>query len=124
MAHHPCLASDHYESTHDECDILPLSEMPQEGESLRCFLSAIEIGFDISFRKLKEKPMIECQELAGKVVQRCTVDKDALDGPEIHIEFTDETVFCVGLKSRVSIETKHPSGHAGIKIVGGTGSGT
>ena len=62
--------------------------------------------------------MIECQELAGKVVQRCTVDKDALDGPEIHIEFTDETVFFVGLKSKVSIETRRPSGHAGMRIVG------
>ena len=62
--------------------------------------------------------MIECRELAGKVVHRCTVDKDAKDGPEIHIEFTDETVFCVSLKSKVSIETRHPSRHTGLKLVG------
>lgn len=60
--------------------------------------------------------MIECRELAGKVVQRCTVDKDAKDGPEIHIAFTDETVFCVSLKSTVSIETRNPS-HTGMKLV-------
>jgi hypothetical protein len=62
--------------------------------------------------------MIECRELAGKVVQRCTVDKDANDGPEIHIEFTDETIFCVSLKSKVSIETQHPSRQTGLKLVG------
>ena len=62
--------------------------------------------------------MIECRELAGKVVQRCTVDKDAKDGPEIHIEFTDETVFCVSLKSKVSIETQRPPRQTGMKLVG------
>ena len=62
--------------------------------------------------------MIECRELAGKVVQRCTVDKDAKDGPEIHIEFTDGSIFCVCLKSNVSIEIKRPSGPTGMKLVG------
>jgi hypothetical protein len=66
--------------------------------------------------------MIECRELEGKVVRRCTVDKDAKDGPEIHIAFTDETVFCVSLKSTVSIETQSPS-HTGMKLVETTAEG-
>jgi hypothetical protein len=44
------------------------------------------------FRNSREA-MIECRELAGKVVRRCQIDKDGKDGPEIHIVFTDETVF-------------------------------
>ena len=60
--------------------------------------------------------MIECRELEGKVVHRCTVDKDAKGGPEIHIAFTDETVFCVSLKSSVSIETRNPT-RTGMKLV-------
>ena len=50
--------------------------------------------------------MIECRELEGKVIRRCDIDKDSKGGPEIHIEFTDETVFSVCLKTDVSIETK------------------
>jgi hypothetical protein len=43
--------------------------------------------------------MIECKELAGKVIRICRIDKDGSNGPEIHIEFTDQTTFSVCLKT-------------------------
>jgi len=50
--------------------------------------------------------MIECKELAGKVISFCRIDKDGSNGPEIHIEFTDQTIFSVCLKTDISIKTK------------------
>jgi hypothetical protein len=49
--------------------------------------------------------MIECKELVGKVVRICRIDKDGSNGPEIHIEFTDQTIFSVYLKTDISIKT-------------------
>jgi hypothetical protein len=49
--------------------------------------------------------MIECKELAGKVIRICRIDKDGSNGPEIHIEFTDQTIFSVYLKTDISIKT-------------------
>jgi hypothetical protein len=48
--------------------------------------------------------MIESRELVGKVIRRCDIDKEGKDGPEIHIEFTDEMVFSVRLETDVSID--------------------
>jgi hypothetical protein len=61
--------------------------------------------------------MIECKELAGKVVRACRIDKDGRNGPEIHIEFTDQTIFSVCLKTDVSIETKSIDGSPGLRLV-------
>jgi hypothetical protein len=61
--------------------------------------------------------MIECRELAGKVIRRCQIDKDGKDGPEIHIVFTDETVLSVCLKTDVSIETRRASDGRPMRLV-------
>lgn len=61
--------------------------------------------------------MIECKELAGKVVRICRIDKDGRNGPEIHIEFTDQTVFSVCLKTDISIETKSIDGSPHLRLV-------
>ena len=50
--------------------------------------------------------MIECKELAGKVIRLCTLFEEASYGPEIQMEFTDGTSFNVCLKSTVLIEAK------------------
>ena len=47
--------------------------------------------------------MIECKELAGKVIRICRIDKDGGNGPEIHIEFTDQTIFSVCFNTDISI---------------------
>jgi hypothetical protein len=61
--------------------------------------------------------MIECKELAGKVVRTCRIDKDGSSGPEIHIEFTDQTIFAVCLKTDISIETKSLDDRSGLRLV-------
>ncbi len=52
------------------------------------------------------KTMIECKELAGKVIRACHIYDDSSYGPEVHIEFTDETTFSARLNTKVSIEAK------------------
>ena len=37
--------------------------------------------------------MAECTEFVGNVVKKFTLCEDSIDGPEIYIEFTDDTVF-------------------------------
>ena len=61
--------------------------------------------------------MIECKELAGKVIRICRIDKDGKNGPEIHIEFTDQTVLSVCLKTDISIETKSLDGFPRLRFV-------
>jgi hypothetical protein len=48
--------------------------------------------------------MIQCNELAGKTVRQLTLYEDASCGPEVHIEFTDGTIFSANLKT--SLEAK------------------
>lgn len=45
--------------------------------------------------------MIECKDLAGKVVQAVTLFEDGRDGPEISIDFEDGSTFhaCLGMKT-------------------------
>jgi hypothetical protein len=50
--------------------------------------------------------VIDCKELAGKVIRGCTIYEDGSDGPEVLIEFTDETAFSVCLRTTVSVEAK------------------
>ena len=61
--------------------------------------------------------MIECKELVGKVVRTCRIDKDGSNGPEIHIEFTDQTIFSVCLKTDISIETRRLDGPPHLRLV-------
>lgn len=50
--------------------------------------------------------MIECKELAGKVIRLCTIFEDGSDGPDLQIDFTDGTSFTLSLKTSVSVEAK------------------
>ena len=50
--------------------------------------------------------MIECKELAGKVIRAFHIYDDSRYGPEVHIEFTDDTTFSARLNTKVSIEAK------------------
>ena len=61
--------------------------------------------------------MIECNELAGKVIRICRIEKDGSNGPEIHIEFTDQTTFSVCLKTDISIETNSLNGPSRLRLV-------
>lgn len=51
--------------------------------------------------------MIECKELAGKVVRLVTLFEDGSDGPEVNIEFTDGSLFSVSLINKTILEAKH-----------------
>ena len=58
--------------------------------------------------------MIECKELAGKVVSSFKLYEDSIEGPEISIEFTDGTVFSSCLKTSTALEakmTRNEGGH-------------
>jgi hypothetical protein len=50
--------------------------------------------------------MIDCKELAGKVIHLCTIFEDGSDGPDLQMDFTDGTSFTVSLKTDVTIEAK------------------
>jgi hypothetical protein len=57
------------------------------------------------------KAMIECKELANKVIGVFAIYEDGQYGPEVHIEFTDGTAFSACLQNQVSIEAKHIARH-------------
>jgi len=61
--------------------------------------------------------MIELKELAGKVIRACRIDKDGRDGPEICIEFTDQTTFSVSLKTDISIKTGSRDDRPNLRLV-------
>ena len=48
--------------------------------------------------------MIECKELAGKVIRAFTIFEDGHDGRDIQIEFADGTRFSACLKPAISVE--------------------
>lgn len=50
--------------------------------------------------------MMECKELAGKVVRSLTLYETTSEGPEVCIEFTDGTVFSSCLKTSTTLEAK------------------
>ena len=57
-------------------------------------------------RAVAQGKVIQCGELAGKVVRDCSIYEDGSDGPEVLIEFTDDTTFSVSLKTIVAVEAK------------------
>jgi hypothetical protein len=50
--------------------------------------------------------MIECTELAGKIIRDCTIYDEGSNGAEVVIEFTDDTIFSVCLTQSVAVEAK------------------
>ena len=50
--------------------------------------------------------MVTCKELIGKIVANVTIFDESPDGPEICIEFTDQTVFSSCLKTSTTLEAK------------------
>jgi hypothetical protein len=50
--------------------------------------------------------MVECKELAGKVIGALTLYQEGDYGPEVNIEFTDGTAFNICLKTETSIDAK------------------
>ena len=50
--------------------------------------------------------MIECKELAGKVVRSLTLYEEGNDGPEVSIDFEDGCNFnvCLGVKTTLDAE--------------------
>jgi hypothetical protein len=50
--------------------------------------------------------VIECKELAGKVIRDCSIYEGGCDGPEVLIEFTDDTTFSICLRTIVAVEAK------------------
>ena len=57
--------------------------------------------------------MIECKELAGKVIRLFTIFEDGHYGPDIQIEFTDGTRFSACLKTAISIEATYSQDQGG-----------
>ena len=60
----------------------------------------------LSWCRIFLRLLIHCSKLAGKVIRDCTIYDDGSDGPEVLIEFTDDTIFTVCLKTSVSVEAK------------------
>ena len=56
--------------------------------------------------------MIECKDLAGKVVRAVTLFEDGRDGPEISIDFEDDSNFnaCLGVKMTLQSKLTHDEG--------------
>jgi hypothetical protein len=50
--------------------------------------------------------MIECKDLAGKVIRSITIFEDSNDGPEISIDFEDGSNFNACLGFKVTLEAK------------------
>jgi len=56
--------------------------------------------------------MIECKDLAGKVVRSLTIFDDGNDGPEISIDFEDGSNFnaCLGVKTTLEAKWTRDDG--------------
>ncbi len=50
--------------------------------------------------------MIDCKEVAGKVVQSLRIFEDGSDGPEVSIDFEDGSNFNACLGVRMTLEAK------------------
>jgi len=61
--------------------------------------------------------MVECSELAGKVIRSLTLYEDANYGPEISIDFTDGTNFSACLMPRFTVEAKCTRDEGGQPVV-------
>jgi len=61
--------------------------------------------------------MVECKELAGKVVRSLTLFEDGSDGPEVSIDFTDGTNFTACLAAQFTLEAKCTRDDGGQPVV-------
>ena len=50
--------------------------------------------------------MIECKDLAGKIVRSITLFEEGTDGPEVSIDFEDGSSFNACLGVRMTLEAK------------------
>jgi hypothetical protein len=50
--------------------------------------------------------MIECKDLAGKVVRSLTIFEDGKDGPEVSIDFEDGSNFYASLGVKMTLAAK------------------
>ena len=53
------------------------------------------------------RAIIECTELVDRTVQSLKILDDPRYGREVHIEFTDGTMFTVTLQVAATVEAKH-----------------
>ena len=53
------------------------------------------------------KEIIECTELVNRTVQSLKILDDPRYGREVHIEFTDGTMFTITLQVQATVEAKH-----------------
>lgn len=49
---------------------------------------------------------MECKEVAAKTVRVLKIFENEGDGPEIHIEFTDGTIFSLTYRTNASVAAK------------------
>jgi hypothetical protein len=61
--------------------------------------------------------MIECKELAGKIIQSVVLYEDRSEGPEASIDFTDGTNFNVCLGAKLTLEAKCTRDDGGQPLV-------
>jgi len=65
----------------------------------------------MNYRNLQElevsKEIIECTELVDRTVQSLKILDDPRYGREVHIEFTDGTMFTITLQVQATVEAKH-----------------
>jgi len=59
--------------------------------------------------------MIECTDLENKVIRKLKIFQDP--APEVHIEFTDGTIFSASLNVNVSIDAKRIRDEGGEPVV-------
>ena len=69
----------------------------------RLFAGAYRRGLE---RSEMEATMTRCDELVGKTIRGCSLYENGPYGPEVLIEFTDDTVFSTCLKISASLEAK------------------
>ena len=118
----PYLNPDHYESTHDECDILkPRACHDVEAQAAvekihRVFPDGTKQGCAI-LRGCEVVPMqenyIECSELSGKTIQTLRIHKDTGDGTDVQIELTDGTTFSCCLSNQPAVRASLYRGGVG-----------
>jgi hypothetical protein len=58
--------------------------------------------------------MIECKDLAGKVVRSVTLFEDGRGGPEISIDFEDGSTFTASLGVKTTLEAKLTLNEGGL----------
>lgn len=61
--------------------------------------------------------MIECKELAGKIVSSFSIFEDGHDGPDIQMEFEDGTRFSACLKNTASIKATYSRDQGGEALI-------